>query len=50
MTYKLLKKVIESGQYDKQDILKKMDVFLTFGRIVQEEYEELSILLNPLLG
>lgn len=48
MTYKLLKKVIDSKMYDKQDILKKMDVFLMFGRITQEEYEELSMLINPI--
>lgn len=46
MTYKLLKKVIESNMYDKNDVLKKMDVFLMFGRINQKEYEELSILLK----
>lgn len=48
MTYKLLKKVIESKLYDKSDLLKKMDVFLTFGRITQKEFEELSMLLNPI--
>ncbi|MCI8649604.1 MAG: DUF1974 domain-containing protein [Anaerotruncus sp.] len=47
MTYKLLKKVIESGRYDKLDVQKKLDVFLAFGRITKEEYEELSMLLNP---
>ena len=46
MTYKLIKKVIENGVYDKVDIQNKLDVFLTFNRITQEEYTELQNLIN----
>lgn len=46
MTYKLLKRVIENGNYDKADIQSKLDVFLTFNRITQENYEELQGLIN----
>lgn len=42
MTYKLLKRVIESGNFINDDIQNKMDVFLTFNRITKEEYEELQ--------
>ena len=45
MTYKLLKKVIENGGYNAIDIQNKLDVFLTFNRITQAEYEELQNLI-----
>ncbi len=46
MTYKLLKRIIESGSYDKEDISNKIDVFLTFNRVTKEEYEELQNLMG----
>ncbi|MFR1801086.1 MAG: hypothetical protein ACLSWS_03435 [Faecalispora jeddahensis] len=46
MTYKLLKRVIDSGNYDRADIQNKMDVFLTFDRITQDEYAELQITMG----
>lgn len=46
MTYNLLKMVITSGNYDKADIQNKLDVFLTFNRITQENYTELQGLIN----
>lgn len=41
MVYKLVKRIIERGGYDKTDIQTKLDVYLAFNRISQEEYEEL---------
>ena len=41
MIYKLCKKVIASGNYDKEDMQKKLDVYLLCNRITQEQYEEL---------
>lgn len=41
MIYKLLKTKIEKGNYDKEDLLKKMDVYLLRNRITAEQYEEL---------
>lgn len=41
MIYKLLKNKIEKGNYDKEDLLKKMDVYLLRNRITAEQYEEL---------
>ena len=46
MTYKLIKKVIENGNYDKADIQSKLDVFLTFNRITQEQYAELMAMME----
>lgn len=46
MTYKLLKRIIESGNYVPEDLQKKIDVFLTFNRITKEEYAELQSLMG----
>ena len=41
MIYSLCKKVIASGNYNKEDMQKKLDVYLLCNRITQEQYEEL---------
>lgn len=41
MTYKVAKMMITNGNYDKEDMLKKLDVFLLGNRITQEQYNEL---------
>lgn len=46
MIYKLCKKVITSGNYNKEDMQKKLDVYLLCNRITQEQYEELVGELN----
>lgn len=46
MTYKLLKRIIENGKFDKTDIQNKMDVFLTFNRITEDEYAELHLAMG----
>lgn len=46
MIYKLIKRIIETGNYDKTDIQNKLDVYLVFDRITQEQYEELSGMMN----
>ncbi|WP_283609184.1 hypothetical protein [Faecalispora anaeroviscerum] len=46
MTYKLLKRIIDSGNYNRDDVQNKMDVFLTFNRITQEEYAELQLAMG----
>lgn len=46
MTYTYCKKIIDRGNYDKEDILDKLDVFLLAKRITKEEYNELVAQLN----
>ena len=46
MAYRLLKKVILSGGYDRADILEKLDVYYGFDRITKEQYEELISLIG----
>ncbi len=46
MTYRLIKRIIAKGNYDKDDLMSKMDIFLLAGRITEEEYKELVDLIN----
>lgn len=41
MTYMRIKKLITNGAYDKEDMMKKLDVFLLANRITEEQYQEL---------
>ncbi len=45
-TYETTKIMIESGNYEKESMLKKLDIFLNFNRITIEEYQELVSLIN----
>lgn len=46
MTYKLIKRVIENGNFDKEDLFTKVDTYYYYKRITQEQYEELAGILN----
>jgi len=46
MTYARLKKLIENGAYDKNDMMNKLDVFLMANRITEAQYEELVGLMG----
>lgn len=46
MIYALLKKVITAGNYDKADMLNKLDVYFFYGRITQAQYDELVAMVN----
>lgn len=46
MTYARLKKLIERGTYNKEDMLNKLDVFLMANRITEEQYNELTALMG----
>ena len=45
-TYESTKIIIQSGNYEKESMLKKLDIFLTFNRITLEQYTELINLIN----
>ena len=47
MAYKLMKRIIERGDYDKADVIDKLDTFYAAGRMSKTEYEELMGLVNP---
>lgn len=46
MTYKLCKKMITNGNYTKDDMLNKLDVFFATNRLTEEEYRELIELIG----
>lgn len=46
MIYTLCKKVIESGNYEYQSMLNKLDVYLLGNRITPEQYTELKGLMD----
>lgn len=41
MTYERCKKLIKTGNYEQEVMLKKLDVFLLADRITTEQYNEL---------
>ena len=46
MTYNICKRLIQNGNYEKEDMMMKLDVFLLNNRITKEQYEELIGLIN----
>lgn len=50
MTFKLMKRIIQKGGYDREGTLLKLDVFLMADRITAEEYQELYELMDSTEG
>jgi len=46
MTYTAMKKIIEKGAYNKDDIMEMLDVFYAGKRITKEQYKELTALVD----
>ena len=46
MIFTLLKNKITRGTYDKEDLKNKMDVYLLCNRITEEQYNELTVLMD----
>ena len=46
MIYQLLKRMIVTGNYEKDDMQNKLDVFFAVNRITEEQYLELTELIN----
>ena len=46
MTYIFCKRLIQNGNYEKDDMTLKLDVFLLNNRITQAQYEELVGMMN----
>ena len=47
MAYRLMKRIIERGGYDKADVMDKLDTYYASGRLTKEQYEELMAMVNP---
>ena len=46
MAYKLMKRIIERGGYDREDVLDKLDAFLAADRLTVAQYEELVTMIG----
>lgn len=46
MIYNLLESKIERGNFNREELLKKMDVYLLNDRITQDDYSKLVALMD----
>ena len=46
MTYTVCKRLIQNGNYEKEDMLIKLDIFLLNDRITEVQYNELVGLMQ----
>lgn len=46
MAYKLMKRIIERGGFDRAATMDKLDAFLAVDRLTTEEYQELVGLMG----
>lgn len=46
MIHRLIKRIIDNGNYDKEDLTRKINVFYLNGQLSEKEYEELLELLE----
>ena len=46
MIYKLLKRMIVTGNYEKDDMQNKLNIFFAVNQITEEQYLELTELIN----
>ena len=47
MIYTLLKRMITTGNYEKEDMQNKLDIFLAVNRTTEEQYLKITKLINP---
>lgn len=46
MAYKLMKRIITRGGYDRDEMMNKLDAFLAADRITAEQYKELMAMMD----
>ena len=46
MIYTLLKRMITTGNYEKDDMQNKLNIFFAVNQITEEQYLELTNLIN----
>ena len=46
MLFKVLQNLIKNKRYSKEDIQDRIDVFMAYNRITEEQYAELMNLIN----
>lgn len=50
MLFKVLQNLIKNKRYSKEDIQNRVDVFMAYNRITEEQYAELMDLINEVYG
>ena len=50
MLYKVLKNLIVNKYYTRKDIQDRIDVFMAYNRITEEQYMELMNLIDEVYG
>lgn len=50
MLYKVLKNLIVNKYYTREDIQDRIDVFMAYNRITEEQYMELMNLIDEVYG
>ena len=50
MLFKVLQNLIKNKRYSKKDIQDRIDVFMAYNRITEEQYAELMNLINEVYG
>lgn len=46
MAYKLMKRIITRGGYDRDEVMNKLDAFLAADRVTAEQYKELMAMMD----
>lgn len=46
MAYRLMKRIITRGGYDRDEVMNKLDAFLAADRITAEQYKELMAMMD----
>ena len=46
MAYRLMKRIITRGSYDRDEVMNKLDAFLAADRITSEQYKELMAMMD----
>lgn len=46
MAYKLMKRIITRGGYDRDEVMNKLDAFLAADCITAEQYKELMAMMD----
>lgn len=50
MLFKVLKNLINNKYYTREDIQNRVDVFMAYNRITEEQYAELMNLIDEVYG
>ena len=50
MLFKVLQNLIKNKRYSKKDIQDRIDVFMAYNRITEEQYMELMNLIDEVYG